>query len=179
VEVPTVLHFVNSAFGLVWLRPIRSSEVKLGNGPNKPREVLPKLQCLPLLDQVRQAVLHRQAVLLVHFELVSDPVAIGKSQNALSQLVVARINRLIVDDLLLDLRVLGEDTLPVVRYGIGSLHGEFARNLIYLLFGQLRNGQVNPSHFAPHLVPRPSCSLGCLFLVFLEKSFLRIWYLLI
>ena len=104
--------------------------------------MLAQLQGLLLLDQVGQAVLHRQPILLVHLQLVRDPVAVIEGQDLLSQLVVARVLGSLVGHFLLGARVSLENFLPLIGARVGLLHWKVAGYLIDLLSSLYRDAQV-------------------------------------
>ena len=91
------LRIIKVVLGALNLGAVGCSEVVLGNSPNQPAEVLSELQCLLLFWQGREVALHREAVLHVHLQLVSDPVSIAESHDTLCQLIVGRVHRFVIN----------------------------------------------------------------------------------
>jgi len=120
--------------GLVWIVPLGCVEVVLGDGPDEPREVLSKLKSFFVFDQAVQAALMHALTLVMHLNLVLDPIPIFELEDIPDQLLfIRRHGPSIVAHLLLRVLIVGKYSLPLLRRRIGSRNRKISRNLVDLL----------------------------------------------
>lgn len=129
---------IQIVFSALDLGAIWCPKVKLSHRPNQPSEVLSQLQSLLLLGQGRQITLHCQSVLHMHLQLISYPISVTESHKILSQFVIGRLSRLVINHMLLLGLISFENPLPILIHRVGSLHREITCDLIDLLSGLLR-----------------------------------------